>query len=177
MNPIRQEIMDFSMTKMAGLIAGILSLSACTEKVPEEAPEPKFPEKQVVTDMIVGEPYVLAFVAEADWSLSVDKSYVRFVDKDVEKSVVSGTKGDSFVTVLMKDSGQGFEDDMASVTMKMGPKSAVIFDLVRPAKERKVTVWVKKSYPKEEGEKIAWMSLMKTAQDIRSDSRPISTGI
>lgn len=124
------------------LLAGSMLLVSCTEKKAEEPKAPVFPEKQVV-ELNVDETKSLSFTAEDAWSLSVDKSFVRFIDGGTEKNIVSGEAGSNTVEVIMKGDGQGFDtSDKASVTMKMGTGSAVIFEIMRPQKERVATVFV-----------------------------------
>ena len=110
-------------------------LSACEEK--ETPIVPTFPEAAQHT-VAPGDEFMVTFHAALDWQLASDASWCKvdglFLD-------TSGKAGEQAVKFVISDEGRDFEEDKATITLRMGEQSEVVAHVTRTpiAYEFKVT--------------------------------------
>lgn len=128
------------------LLAGMAAMTACSSDGDSDKPKaPEFPEKQTV-EIAAGETQTLTFEADADWKLTVDKTWCRFMDGAVETAQLQGKAGNQTVNVVVKDLNQGFDAATAKIDLSMGTMTQTIFEITRPGMTRKVTMYEKNGF-------------------------------
>ena len=118
------------------MLAMALSVGGCSDSDSDnDGPgDVTFPEKDAIT-VDAGQDRTLTFSADAEWKLTSNASWCRFVDGDFVQTTISGEAGDQSVTIRVSDDNQNSEkDDVAEITMAMGGKSQVICEITRPRK-------------------------------------------
>lgn len=117
------------------MLALALTTESCSDSGEDDGPSSvSFPEKTSVT-VNAGEEKTLTFSADANWTLTSSASWCRFVDGDFVETTISGGAGDQSVVIRVTDANQNYEtDDVAEITMKMGDKTQVIYEVSRPRK-------------------------------------------
>ena len=118
------------------MLAMALSVGGCSDSDSDnDGPgDVTFPEKDAIT-VDAGQDRTLTFSADAEWKLTSNASWCRFVDGDFVQTTISGEAGDQSVTIRVSDDNQNSEkDDIAEITMAMGGKSQVIYEITRPRK-------------------------------------------
>lgn len=118
------------------MLAMALSVGGCSDSDSDnDGPgDVTFPEKDAIT-VDAGQDRTLTFSADAEWKLTSNASWCRFVDGDFVQTTISGEAGDQSVTIHVSDDNQNSEkDDVAEITMAMGGKSQVIYEITRPRK-------------------------------------------
>lgn len=118
------------------MLAMALSVGGCSDSDSDnDGPgDVTFPEKDAIT-VDAGQDRTLTFSADAEWKLTSNASWCRFVDGDFVQTTISGEAGDQSVTIRVSDDNQNSEkDDVAEITMAMGGKSQVIYEITRPRK-------------------------------------------
>lgn len=144
------ETIKRSMTWMACLTF-LAIVSNCSDGGDDaEQPEDvKFPEATTM-EVGAGEEASLTFTATADWTLTSNASWCRFMDGEFAETAISGKAGNQTVKIRIDaDNQDGKEDDVAEITMKMGGKEQVISHITRLHKET-----VSKLIVKDEEEKV-----------------------
>lgn len=128
------------------LLAGMAAMSACSSDGDNDKPKaPEFPEKQTV-EIAAGETQTLTFKADADWKLTVDKTWCRFMDGAVETAQLQGKAGNQTVEVMVKDLNQDFDAATAKIDLSMGSMSRTIFEITRPGMVREVKMYEKTGF-------------------------------
>lgn len=116
------------------MLAMALSVGGCSDSDSDGPGDVTFPEKDAIT-VNAGQDRTLTFSADAEWKLTSNASWCRFVDGDFVQTTISGEAGDQSVTIRVSDDNQNSEkDDVAEITMAMGGKSQVIYEITRPRK-------------------------------------------
>lgn len=116
------------------MLAMALSVGGCSDSDSDGPGDVTFPEKDAIT-VNAGQDRTLTFSADAEWKLTSNASWCRFVDGDFMQTTISGEAGDQSVTIRVSDDNQNSEkDDVAEITMAMGGKSQVIYEITRPRK-------------------------------------------
>lgn len=116
------------------MLAMALSVGGCSDSDSDGPGDVTFPEKDAIT-VNAGQDRTLTFSADAEWKLISNASWCRFVDGDFVQTTISGEAGDQSVTIRVSDDNQNSEkDDVAEITMAMGGKSQVIYEITRPRK-------------------------------------------
>ncbi|WP_294617094.1 hypothetical protein [uncultured Bacteroides sp.] len=99
----------------------------------------------------VGDEITLSFTANADWILSSNASWCKFVDGDFAETTKKGKAGEQTVKMKIFDEGQDYlNDNTAVIKLKIGNEEKEIYKAIRPKKI--FTGLVIKSVPAE-GEK------------------------
>ncbi|MCD8034094.1 MAG: hypothetical protein LUF83_07325 [Alistipes sp.] len=131
LNGIINRAMTWSAVLALALVAGSCSDSDSDNDGPGDV---TFPELKTLT-VNAGSDAELTFTADADWVLSSNNSWCRFLDGDFAESTISGKAGDQKISIRVTDADQNYErDDVAEITMKMGDKTQVIYKITRPRK-------------------------------------------
>ncbi|MCD8275350.1 MAG: hypothetical protein LUC96_10280, partial [Alistipes sp.] len=118
------------------MLALALTVGGCSDSDDDKggAGDVAFPEKEMIT-VNAGEDQELTFSADAEWKLSSNVGWCRFVDGEFVETTISGKAGDQSVMIRVTDDNQSSEkDDVAEITMTMGGKSQVIYEITRPRK-------------------------------------------
>ena len=116
------------------MLAMALSVGGCSDSDSDGPGDVTFPEKDAIT-VNAGQDRTLTFSADAVWKLTSNASWCRFVVGDFVQTTISGEAGDQSVTIRVSDDNQNSEkDDVAEITMAMGGKSQVIYEITRPRK-------------------------------------------
>ncbi len=99
----------------------------------------------------VGDEITLSFTANADWILSSDASWCKFVDGDFAETTMKGKAGKQTITMKISDEGQDYlEDNTAVIKLAIGKEEGK--EIYKATRLKKVfTGLVIKSVP-EEGE-------------------------
>ncbi len=128
------EMIARAMTRTA-ILAMALIFGSCSDSDDTTPPgEVAFPDLQTLT-VAAGNDDELTFTAEADWVLTSNAAWCRFVDGDFAETSVRGKAGEQRITLRISDAEQNYNtDDVAEITMKMGDKSQVICKVTRPRK-------------------------------------------
>lgn len=125
--------------------AGLALLAACSSDNDGQVQDPLFPDMQTV-EIAVGQTQELTFRADADWKLTVDKSWCRFDCDGEETAQVAGRAGEAAVVVRVTDRNLGFESSSARIMMSMGTKMQPIFEIPRPGRQAEVRMYEKSGY-------------------------------
>ena len=88
-------------------LVGLALLAACSSDNDDKVQDPVFPDMQTV-EIAVGQAQKLTFHADADWKLTIDKSWCRFDNDGAETAQVAGKAGDAAVVVRVTDRNLGF---------------------------------------------------------------------
>lgn len=118
------------------ILATALSLGGCSDQNNDNngPGNVTFPEKRAITAE-AGEERTLTFTADAEWRLTSNASWCRFVDGEFVETTASGKAGERSVTIRISDDNQTSEkDDVAEIAMTMAGKSQVICEITRPRK-------------------------------------------
>lgn len=122
----------------------LLAAAAACSSSEEEPQKPVFPEKQTF-EIAAGQTQKLSFSAPSEWRMISDKPWVRFLtgEQSEELPIAYGDAGDNTVTIMMKENGWTFAEEKAVLSMTMEGCSQPVFELARPARERRVAMHVK----------------------------------
>ena len=128
----------------AALVMGSALFAASCEKPSEETPAPEFPQliEKTVTP---GESVTIPVQANLDWEISVPENGLQWFwiqDGAFQLYRLSGKAGEAEVVIGVSATEEFDNDRVCEVTMKMGGESKVIARLVRPSKEKHLTVYV-----------------------------------
>ena len=127
----------------AALVMGSALFAASCEKPSEETPAPEFPQliEKTVTP---GESVTIPVQANLDWEISVPENGLQWFwiqDGAFQLYRLSGKAGEAEVVIGVSATEEFDNDRVCEVTMKMGGESKVIARLVRPSKEKHLTVY------------------------------------
>lgn len=123
------------------LLAGMAAITACSSDNDNGgSKEPEFPEMQRV-EIAAGDTKTLTFRADAAWKLTIDKTWCRFVDGDIETAQLQGAAGSQTIHVLVKDLNQNFESATAKIELSMGAQIHTVFEVIRPSLSREVKMY------------------------------------
>ena len=127
----------------AALVMGSALFAASCEKPSEETPVPEFPQliEKTVTP---GESVTIPVQANMDWEISVPENGLQWFwiqDGAFQLYRLSGKVGEAEVVIGVSSTEEFDNDRVCEVTMKMGGESKVIARLVRPSKEKHLTVY------------------------------------
>ncbi|MBQ2918036.1 MAG: BACON domain-containing protein [Bacteroidales bacterium] len=127
----------------AALVMGSALFAASCEKPSEETPAPEFPQliEKTVTP---GESVTIPVQANLDWEISVPENGLQWFwiqDGAFQLYRLSGKAGEAEVVIGVSSTEEFDNDRVCEVTMKMGGESKVIARLVRPSKEKHLTVY------------------------------------
>ena len=94
------------------MLAMALSVGGCSDSDSDnDGPgDVTFPEKDAIT-VDAGQDRTLTFSADAEWKLTSNASWCRFVDGDFVQTTISGEAGDQSVTIRVSDDNQNSEKD------------------------------------------------------------------
>lgn len=112
-----------------------LSFTSCSDD-DESKNEGKveFPTLQEATCNVDGT-IEISFKAGAEWQLTSNAGWCKFVNGDFTESTISGKAGEQTVTVKIFNDGQNYtDDDVAEITLSMGGEEQVIYKITRPKK-------------------------------------------
>lgn len=126
-------------------LVGLALLAACSSDNDDKVQDPVFPDMQTV-EIAVGQAQELTFHADADWKLTIDKSWCRFDNDGAETAQVAGKAGDAAVVVRVTDRNLGFESASAQIMMSMGAKMQPIFEIPRPGRQAEAKMYEKTGY-------------------------------
>lgn len=112
------------------LIASALMLTA-TSCEKETGP---IPTAQTI-ECKAGDRPTITFSAGADWHLSSDAVWCKFITSAGEQNEISGNAGTHTITMKISDENNGNNWSTANITMKMGEKRGVIATLKRHPSE------------------------------------------
>lgn len=112
------------------LIASVLMLTA-TSCEKETGP---IPTAQTI-ECHAGDRPTITFSAGADWHLSSDAVWCKFITSAGEQNEISGNAGTHTITMKISDENNGNNWSTAYITMKMGEKSGIIATLKRHPSE------------------------------------------
>lgn len=116
------------------VLALVLVTGSCSESDNDDSGDVTFPELKTLT-VNADSDAELTFAADADWVLSSNNSWCRFVDGDFAESTISGKAGNQKISIRVTDADQNYEkDDEAEISMKMGDKVQVVYKVIRPHK-------------------------------------------
>lgn len=127
----------------AALVMGSALFAASCEKPSEETPAPEFPQliEKTVTP---GESVTIPVQANLDWEISVPENGLQWFwiqDGAFQLYRLSGKAGEAEVVIGVSATEEFDNDRVCEVTMTMGGESKVIARLVRPSKEKHLTVY------------------------------------
>lgn len=126
------------------ILAGI-SFAACDNG---EEVIPVFPDS-VEHTIAAGETKQLTFKANTTWTLSTDKTWCVFVEENGEEvPSKTGQAGTITFTIKVKDTNHDFDAPAtANIKLKMtgAADPRTIFEITRPSKERRVTMYKRES--------------------------------
>ena len=128
----------------AALVMGSALFAASCEKPSEETPVPEFPQL-IEKTVAPGESVTIPVQANMDWEISVPENGLQWFwiqDGAFQLYRLSGKAGEAEVVIGVSATEEFDNDRVCEVTMKMGGESKVIARLVRPSKEKHLTVYV-----------------------------------
>lgn len=114
------------------LIVGVVAMTACSSDEPQDETLKVFPTFEDISAM-VGDEGTIDFTAYAVWTISSDRQWLTL-------SPVTGVAGAQQVKYTVTEDGQGFQDDVATVTFMMDSRPAT-FKVARTAKNRALTLY------------------------------------
>ena len=127
----------------AALVMGSALFAASCEKPSEETPVPEFPQL-IEKTVAPGESVTIPVQANLDWEISVPENGLQWFwiqDGAFQLYRLSGKAGEAEVVIGVSSTEEFDNDRVCEVTMKMGGESKVIARLVRPSKEKHLTVY------------------------------------
>ena len=127
----------------AALVMGSALFAASCEKPSEETPAPEFPQL-IEKTVAPGESVTIPVQANLDWEISVPENGLQWFwiqDGAFQLYRLSGKAGEAEVVIGVSSTEEFDNDRVCEVTMKMGGESKVIARLVRPSKEKHLTVY------------------------------------
>lgn len=127
----------------AALVMGSALFAASCEKPSEETPVPEFPQL-IEKTVAPGESVTIPVQANQDWEISVPENGLQWFwiqDGAFQLYRLSGKAGEAEVVIGVSATEEFDNDRVCEVTMKMGGESKVIARLVRPSKEKHLTVY------------------------------------
>lgn len=127
----------------AALVMGSALFAASCEKPSEETPVPEFPQL-IEKTVAPGESVTIPVQANMDWEISVPENGLQWFwiqDGAFQLYRLSGKVGEAEVVIGVSATEEFDNDRVCEVTMKMGGESKVIARLVRPSKEKHLTVY------------------------------------
>lgn len=127
----------------AALVMGSALFAASCEKPSEETPAPEFPQL-IEKTVAPGESVTIPVQANLDWEISVPENGLQWFwiqDGAFQLYRLSGKAGEAEVVIGVSATEEFDNDRVCEVTMKMGGESKVIARLVRPSKEKHLTVY------------------------------------
>ena len=127
----------------AALVMGSALFAASCEKPSEETPVPEFPQL-IEKTVAPGESVTIPVQANMDWEISVPENGLQWFwiqDGAFQLYRLSGKAGEAEVVIGVSSTEEFDNDRVCEVTMKMGGESKVIARLVRPSKEKHLTVY------------------------------------
>ena len=127
----------------AALVMGSALFAASCEKPSEETPAPEFPQL-IEKTVAPGESVTIHVQANLDWEISVPENGLQWFwiqDGAFQLYRLSGKAGEAEVVIGVSATEEFDNDRVCEVTMKMGGESKVIARLVRPSKEKHLTVY------------------------------------
>ncbi len=127
----------------AALVMGSALFAASCEKPSEETPAPEFPQL-IEKTVAPGESVTIPVQANMDWEISVPENGLQWFwiqDGAFQLYRLSGKAGETEVVIGVSSTEEFDNDRVCEVTMKMGGESKVIARLVRPSKEKHLTVY------------------------------------
>ena len=127
----------------AALVMGSALFAASCEKPSEETPVPEFPQL-IEKTVAPGESVTIPVQANLDWEISVPENGLQWFwiqDGAFQLYRLSGKAGEAEVVIGVSATEEFDNDRVCEVTMKMGGESKVIARLVRPSKEKHLTVY------------------------------------
>lgn len=127
----------------AALVMGSALFAASCEKPSEETPVPEFPQL-IEKTVAPGESVTIPVQANLDWEISVPENGLQWFwiqDGAFQLYRLSGKAGEAEVVIGVSATEEFDNDRVCEVTMTMGGESKVIARLVRPSKEKHLTVY------------------------------------
>ncbi len=127
----------------AALVMGSALFAASCEKPSGETPVPEFPQL-IEKTVAPGESVTIPVQANMDWEISVPENGLQWFwiqDGAFQLYRLSGKAGEAEVVIGVSSTEEFDNDRVCEVTMKMGGESKVIARLVRPSKEKHLTVY------------------------------------
>ena len=127
----------------AALVMGSALFAASCEKPSEETPVPEFPQL-IEKTVAPGESVTIPVQANMDWEISVPENGLQWFwiqDGAFQLYRLSGKAGEAEVVIGVSATEEFDNDRVCEVTLTMGGESKVIARLVRPSKEKHLTVY------------------------------------
>ena len=127
----------------AALVMGSALFAASCEKPLGETPAPEFPQL-IEKTVAPGESVTIPVQANLDWEISVPENGLQWFwiqDGAFQLYRLSGKAGEAEVVIGVSSTEEFDNDRVCEVTMTMGGESKVIARLVRPSKEKHLTVY------------------------------------
>lgn len=127
----------------AALVMGSALFAASCEKPLGETPAPEFPQL-IEKTVAPGESVTIPVQANLDWEISVPENGLQWFwiqDGAFQLYRLSGKAGEAEVVIGVSATEEFDNDRVCEVTMTMGGESKVIARLVRPSKEKHLTVY------------------------------------
>ena len=127
----------------AALVMGSALFAASCEKPSEETPAPEFPQL-IEKTVAPGESVTIPVQANLDWEISVPENGLQWFwiqDGAFQLYRLSGKAGEAEVVIGVSATEEFDNDRVCEVTLTMGGESKVIARLVRPSKEKHLTVY------------------------------------
>lgn len=128
----------------AALVMGSAFMVSCKPDTPVETVTPEFPQMTSHT-VTPGSEVELSVTGNLDWTVSVPEESLQWYwikDGSFKVDRISGKADEPAVVVIGVSATEEFDSDRScEVTMTMGDESKVIAKLVRPAKEKTLTLY------------------------------------
>lgn len=128
----------------AALVMGSAFMVSCKPDTPVETATPEFPQMTSYT-VTTGSEVELSVTGNMDWTVSVPEESLQWYwikDGSFKVDRISGKADEPAVVVIGVSATEEFDSDRScEVTMTMGGESKVIAKLVRPAKEKTLTLY------------------------------------
>ena len=128
----------------AALLMGSAIMVSCKPDAPVETVTPEFPQMTSHT-VTPGSEVELSVTGNMDWTVSVPEESLQWYwikDGSFKVDRISGKADEPAVVVIGVSATEEFDSDRScEVTMTMGGESKVIAKLVRPAKEKTLTLY------------------------------------
>lgn len=128
----------------AALVVGSAIMVSCKPDTPVETMTPEFPEMTTHT-VTPGSEVELSVTGNMDWTVYVPEESLQWYwikDGSFKAASADGKADETAVVVIGVSTTEEFDNDRAcEVTMTMGKESKVIAKLVRPAKEKTLSLY------------------------------------
>lgn len=128
----------------AALVMGSAIMVSCKPDTPVETVTPEFPEMTTHT-VTPGSEVELSVTGNMDWTVYVPEESLQWYwikDGSFKAASADGKADETAVVVIGVSTTEEFDNDRAcEVTMTMGDESKVIAKLVRPAKEKTLSLY------------------------------------